>query len=295
MGNALKNAGGLDGLLNWNIGGGGALVVDESVLGAPGRAVFSLTGNGNGQMVAVSDPVVSSAGEPVEASAFWSTSGGDGFGAYVQWLNGASTPIGGLTSIPLTTAAPYGSGGPSRGLPLTFNYSYGRLTAPAGAAFKRIGVCTNMSGSGAYSAALLKPYLATAPGWNRPTVWDPGFHTNPDLQLPVWPSILPPFQAGQLPEPLGNMTSYSTDTNIGVTRDLYTELQYSFRGQMRLNAAQVDALDQFYLNNRGGFFVVRPDTQQLCVAFWMTDGAPKPVQNAGLWTITEVGLRLVVT
>jgi hypothetical protein len=297
MGNGLKNAGGLDGVLNWNVTGAGALGVDESVQGAPGRGVFvqSAATAGAGQAETFSDFIAVAPGQLTEAFGFWRTSGGDGYGLYVEWLNGAAAVIGPATPVPLVTPSRTPGQAAVRGLAYMFNSSYGRLVAPAGSAFMRLGLATNLAAVGPYSLALMKPYLALAPTYSRPTVWDPGSHTNPDLQLPVWPSILPPFQADQLPTPLSNMASYSTDTNISTTRDVYTQLQYSFKGKMRLDATQVDALDQFYLDNRSGFFVVRPDTQQLCVGFWTDDGAPTPVESRGPWTFVQIGLRLAVT
>ena len=271
MGNALSNAGGLDGLTGWSVNAG-ALSVDEVTYGAPGRAVFV----GSGGSV-VSPQVAVTAGSMLEV-----------FG-YVADSAGASTALavhvgGAVAAVPKVRSGNYSA---KRGLPLSFDWFYGRLASPAS------GEATLVAGS-ANSTLLMKPYLGAAPSSPKPTVWDPGSHVNPDLQLPIWPSILPPFQTGALPTPTSNATSFATDTNIPIVSDLYTQLQYDFKGQLRLDPEQFDALESFFETNRSTFYIVEPLNDRLCIAYWAADGAPKPTKTSGIWTIVEVGLHLTV-
>jgi hypothetical protein len=270
MGNALSNAGGLDGLTGY-APASGALTVDETTFGAPGRAVFVGPGG------VICPGVAVTAGELLEVFAHVADSAGAAPALVVEI--GAS-----VQAVPLVKTALYL---PSRGLPLSFNWYYARIAAAA----TGNAVLTATSPN---DTLLLKPYLAAAPSTARPTVWDPGSHVNPDLQLPTWPSLLPPFRPDALPTPTTNASAFAADTNISITRDLYTQLQYDFKGQMRLNPQQYDALEQFYQANRQTFFVVEPLNDRLCIASWLFDGAPKPSANSGIWTIVEVGLHLAV-
>lgn len=285
------NAGGLDGVTNWNAIGGGALAVDEAVTGGPGRAVIEVTGVGavGGVVGIASDTVPIVAAPLVEAFGRYAASQG-AWSLQVEWRSGAAV----LAQAPVTfAAAPVTAA--KRGLPTTFAWAYSRLQAPGGADGMRLLATTTLAAAGAYSLALLKPYLGLAPADPRPTRWDPGSHANPDLQLQVWPSDLAPFRSDQLPTPIANGKAWAGDAGIPVRESLYAGVHHEFRGQMRLSSEQFDVLDAFYDSTQDAeFYVVRPDTDQLCVAEWLADGAPKPASLAGPWTIAEAGLHLRV-
>lgn len=289
MGNALKNAGLLDGITGWSPFPGGVLAVDESVLGAPGRAVLAVTGAGAAGSPggAYSDLVAAAAS--VEAYAGFVATQPD-WRVDVQFVAADGNTQVAVLPVPIVRN-PIGNA--ARGLPATFARAYARLAAPAGAAKMRLRAYSMLSGGG-YAATLLKPYLAPAPADPRPTLWDPGSHNNPDLQLPAWPSALPPFQADAMAQPIANAKAWTGDQGIPVREDLYRALHFEYRPRMRLDIGGQDTLEQFFERQRDPFYVVRPDTDQLCVADWLADGAPKPVSINGPWTMVEVGLHLEV-
>lgn len=293
MGNLLTNASGLDGATGWTALGAGALAVDETTVGGPGRAVIRSAGAGApGDVVGlVSAFVAVAAGQVVEAAGRNAAVGG----AWAQQL--VWRDAGGAALAPTPIPLAYTGFGPARrGLPATFNYGYLRAAAPANAASVALQVQTTLGqGDGAYAVYALKPFLGAAPADPRPTRWDPGAHVNPDLQLEIWPSILPPFRSDGLATPIANAKAWAGDAGIPIRETLYQDLHQEFRGQMRLSLEQWDALDAFYESSGDDeFYVVRPDTDQLCVAEWLADGAPKPASVSGPWIIAEVGLHLRV-
>ena len=289
MSNRLLNAGGLDGVSGWNAVGGSTIAVDASVLGAPGRAALSaahtptdLVGLQSGRMDATAAStweVYAGVAAPTAAPQL-----------SVQWINEGANTVVRTDVVPRVCA---GVGVSRRGLASTFDRFYGRLTRPAGADRFSLVADAPDTGGGVV-LGLLKPFMAPAPADPRPTLWDPGAHNNPDLQLPAWPSELPPFQADALAQPIANAKAWAGDAGIPVREDLYRSLHFEYRPRMRLDIAGQDALDQFFAAQRDSFWVVRPDTDQLCVAEWLADGAPKPVSNSGPWTMVEVGLHLEI-
>ena len=290
MSNALTNAGFLDGATGWS-GSGGALTVDESNRGAPGRAVLVSSGNGAaGAVVGISSDsvAVQAPGQVFEAYGRYAATQGAWL-LELEWRQ--ANAVLNRSPLPLTTAP---AGVAIRGLPTSYARGYARLAAPAGADNVRLLAVTTLAGGGAFSVALLKPYLAPTPTSPSPTRWDPGIHVNPDLQLPIWPTTLPPFRADSAPTPIANAKAFSTDSGIPIREDLYSGLHQEFRGQMRLDAGGFDTVSQFYDQARDEFYVVRPDTDELCIAEWLADGAPKPASIAGPWIITEVGLHMRV-
>ena len=112
--------------------------------------------------------------------------------------------------------------------------------------------------------------------------------------MAAWPSALPPFQADAGAQPIANAKAWTGDQGIPVREDLYRSLHFEYRPRMRLDIEGQDTLEQFFETQRDPFYVVRPDTDQLCVADWLADGAPKPVSINGPWTMVEVGLHLEV-
>ena len=207
----------------------------------------------------------------------------------VCWVNADDTVIIANAALPVVQA---GAGPASRGLGDTFAFAYGRVAAPDGSSYARL-VIESSSGAGAYTVSALKPYLGPVQFPNKRARWDPGIHSNADLQLPVWPPSLGDFLAEALPTPITNATSFSTDVGIPVRRDLYAALQYEFKPHLRCLPADVDALNQFYDDNRATFFVVRQDTDQLCIAEWLADGAPTAKERRGGFVLYECGLHLV--
>jgi len=290
MGNGIKNAGFLDTVNDWTaIDGGSTLSVDESALGAPGRAVLTATG-----LAATigfrSVAAACVAGQILEAYAGLAVSAGAET-LSVEWLNADLSETIATVAIPITAAQ---SGPASRGLSGTFDQAWGRVVAPAGALNARLLIEASHAGGVDYTLSALKPYLAPVLNTAQRACWDPGAHDNADLQLPLWPSTLGPFLAESLPTPYPNATGFASDTNIPARADLYTQLHYEYRGRLRCQAADQDALDQFFINTRDPFFVVRQDTDQLCIADWLADGAPKAMEQRGAYVIYEVGLHLYV-
>ena len=265
MGNLLANASFLDGDTNWAAVSGG-LAFDEVTLGAPGRRVLTGSGGAYSAEVPVSGIV--------EAFIWISGTGGD---ARLAWSGGASTPL--VLSRPATTPS-------KRGVPTSFDYFYVRTDAQSGS--------VRIVGEGSGSRAILKPYIGPAAPWPGRRVWDPGSHSNPDLQLPIWPSSLRPVQASSNPQPVANARAFSTDSNIPIREDLYTGLHYQFKGEVRVTPDELDDLELLYETARDGFFFVDPFSDRLCIAEWLADGAPTFSSDQGLTAIYSFGLHLTV-
>ncbi|MET3665899.1 hypothetical protein [Caulobacter sp. 1776] len=274
-GNLLKNAGLLDLTNDW-VSGGGALQVDESTVGAPGRVVMVAGGAG----VATSSVNVS-VGDELEVLALV---GADVNRPRVEFviLNGGGATIS-ATVVPFRRL---GSGACRRGLTASFSEAYARITvAAAGAA--RLSIAPN--GGGMSHIYAFRPYIG------RPGLavmrWDPGTHSNPDLNLPVWPADLPGFRGQPAVEPFANLKAFAGDAGLPANGSLYSGLHHQVKGQMRLSAEQDDILDQFYARRPPAFYFVRPDTGDLCIAEWLADGAPRLVETRGQYVFREVGLH----
>ena len=289
MGNALTNAGGLDGVTGWSAIGGAAVSALESGYGAPGRAVLQALGTANGAIGLQSSQLPAAAGQVWEIYAGLQASL-PGQQLLAQWIDAGGANV--IASAPVPQVSqPIGIA--RRGLPSSFGRYYGRLIAPAGTG--HLSLIAQATSAGIPGVVLLlKPYAAQAPADPRPTLWDPGSHNNPDLQLAAWPSALPPFQADAMAQPIANAKAWTGDQGIPVREDLYRALHFEYRPRMRLDIEGQDTLEQFFETQRDPFYVVRPDTDQLCVADWLADGAPKPVSISGPWTMVEVGLHLEV-
>lgn len=288
MGNQLKNAGLLDGSAGWTGLSGAVLSVDEAVVGGPGRAVLVATRNvAVGQTVeAASSGLAVTAGQVVEAFASVGGSGPGAVALKLEILSAGGARLA-ITDVPLQRAS---VGTPRRGLAASFSRFWGLAPASATGTARLVGVYTSTVAA-PQQAYLMKPYLA-APGSRVPGVWDPGSHDNPDLQLPVWPSGLPPMLEESSIEPFANRRAFAGDVGLPISERTYRGMHYALRARLRLTPEEADTLDQFYETTPGPFFFLRPDTDQLCMAEWLADGAPKPVDLSGVKFVRDVGLHV---
>lgn len=306
MSNQAKNAGFLDGTDSWTIIGGGTLaVLDGSggdLRGGPGRHVLRNVGNASAAAQARGIAPVAGgrsaavAGEVFEAhGCAWGDVGQATLQLVFRDAGGSGLAFNALTRVqpafvnPVTQTV-----SPRRGLPSTFDRFWGRFTAPANTATAEIRGNVVVPNNGqAYEFLMLKPHLEKVPSLNGPPRrWDPGPHTNADLNLPVWPDVLAPFQAGGEVEPIPNREAYVTRSGIPRPRKLYSRPRTQYRGRVRCDAVQADVLQAFYEAGYDAFYVVRPDTDQLCVAEWLVGGEPRTVETRGPTRIVEVGLLL---
>jgi hypothetical protein len=290
MANQVQNAGGLDGVTGWSATSGAAKSIDEAVLGGPGRAVIkaakALTA---GQGLALwSEGFAVTAGQVIEAAGAIGNSEGGLPGLALEIVDGGGAV---LSSTPLPVSAPDSAGGPRRGLAATFAQAYGRVTAPASGTARLRATSTATIGA-THQLALLRPFL-DRPGSARRSAWDPGPHLNPDLQLPTWPASLPGLRRNLQVAPYANRVAFAGEAGIPSTDKLYGgSLQVAVTAQLGLDPEQADVLDQFFLASTGPFFFLRPDTDQLCYAQWLAEGAPRPAGYSGVNPLVEVGLHL---
>lgn len=286
MGNLIRNGGLLDGVTDWTASAGATRAVDETSVGAEGRLVLAVTRGVSSSVSATSSTATVTAGEPIEVMGLVGNSVLGSPQVSLEVVNGGGAVIG-------SVAIGYrrqGQGAPRRGLPLSFHEAYGVVAAPAtgNARF----VATSTGAAGAHVLYVLKPYVGRPLGY--PARWDPGAHTNLDMNLPVWPSTLPHFRGDPALDPYPDFKEFAGDAGLPTTTPTYAGLHHRFRGQMRLTQEQADALDQFYASRAGEFYMVRPDNDTLCVAEWLADGAPRPVGSRGQFVFVEVGLHLRV-
>lgn len=287
MGNGIKNAGLLDGVTDWSATAGAVRTVDDEVIGGPGRNVLTVTKTlTTGQSISAwSTGLAVTAGQVLEVFALSGNSEAGLTDLTLQVLDGGGTVIG-STPIALRRR---GAGVPRRGLSVSFNDHFGKVAAPATGTARLL--ATSVAAANApHQLYLTKPYLAPArAGLAR---WDPGAHSNPDLDLPIWPADLPPFRSVS-PEPYANRKSFAGDVGIPGNTKLYGgPLHHAMRGQMRLTLETADVLDAFFESDAEPFYIVRPDTEQLCMAEWLDTGAPKPAEQRGRFTFVEVGLHI---
>lgn len=265
MANGIKNASGLD-AADWT----GATAFDEEVLGAEGRIVIVGAG---GALRSSTVPVVP--GQVIEAAGLVGASGG-GAVLEVEFLSGGGVVIE-TAAVAMKTP---GDGRPRRGLPIAFDIRRGRLVTPADAATARL------LARGTGSAYLLKPLLDPAPG-RRPTVWTPGPHTNPDLNLPSLPSMLPPIEWDNAElEPIPLRKDFAPDAGVPITRRMGSTPRWKLTTSLRMTMEEADAFDEFFKAGVEPFWIVRYDTQALCRAYWLADGEPS-------YSAARLGLREV--
>lgn len=256
MANQLRNATFLDGIADWQPTSGN-LGVDQAVLGARGRHVLVNAGGGARSASAV--PVVQ--GRPLEAFvAAWAPGGPPS----VDVLVGGVV----IAAVPMTAKAD--GRGARRGVPGSF-YQYRLPPTPSpstGVAELRI------TGAGG-QVAITKPFLDGDARLGHPQCWQAGPHTNLDLNLPAWPSILPQINMGDFNAQATPMRAgYDSDSGIPFTRMRKRTPWSVVQGTVRLNFEQRDVLDQFWLSGIQPFWFVRHDTMQLMRTRWHPDGDP---------------------
>lgn len=296
MSNQLSNAGGLEGTTRWTASAG-TLSVDEDVRGGPGRAVFKSTSTGAaaGQTDVIAPTsagrVTVVAGQYVEAFAgVWSAA--SGASCRVIFRDGAGVQVGLAQAVSLVRPAEQAA---TRGVPKTFDFRRGRFEVPVGAVRAELQAFVTVPVGGA-ELCLLKPFLDVVAVTDKPRRWDPGVHTNTDLQLPVWPAGLPGFLLdGYAAAPTPLRTGFGTDAQIPLTRQIGSTPHHRIRPSMILDQVQRDVLQAFFEDGGEPFWIVRPGTDQLCRAWWLDDGDPADAEQISPTTVrTEIGLLLEV-
>lgn len=300
MANGLWNAGFLQGVAHWT--SAGALTVDEQNRGAPGRAVLRAS-----KVMATSGATVdlqpAAAGRPgVEAGQTVQLSG-----SALGLLGTVETPVaprafavfynaagGVIENRPLTVRAPEISGHtPGRaGVRGSFYTIQQREVAPAAAAKASLRFEAQSSAANQTVAILaLKPMLAAVePNRSVPLLWTPGRHDDPDLAYEAWPEVLKPFRNGAGGEPQPGRVEYQAGAGRPKSRRTALDPVRKFIGQIRCDGVERAALEQFWREGPGDFWIVEPDTDRLCVASWAADGAPVMVEQRGPTSIMQVGL-----
>lgn len=267
MGNLVKNATGMDGATDWS--SDGAVTADEATYGAPGRIVLI------GQRAAASAYVLSnfagpqvSAGTVIEAFAhFGSTSGTARLYLDIYSAGGSL-----LQSVEIPRRL-VGRGLPRRGVPSSFHFGYARLASPA-TGIPRLRVAVTGATSPA-RAMIMKPFVDSAVKTRKRQPWVAGPHTNVDLNLPAWPSALPILRADQYSvDPIPLAKSFAADSGLPVTARGGTLPRRTLKASLELDVEERDWLEQFFVETPGAFWFMRPDTHELCRAYWAADGEP---------------------
>lgn len=286
MGNLIRNAGFLDGSTNWTALTSNAIAVDETVYGAPGRAVLKATTSTNAAELGVtSDAVALVAGQQFYARVQTGSITGEPVAVRLERVGQSPQII-----VPRSRLA---ARAPSRGLSEGMDLHVSMGTVPASGDW-RLRVTGTGPRTGNRSICIHKPMIGAARSDGLPPPFDPGAHANADLNLPAWPAELRPFLADSMLKPLQNRSSFQTASGIARTRRLFAEAPVDLRGSLRCTEAEAEALEAFLRAGHSEFWVVRPDTDQLCVACWLSDGSPAPADHRGATVIMEVGLQLTV-
>lgn len=287
MANRIPNAtflDALDGVTLTNATG----TVDESVYGAPGRAVLVADATAAGATTVAMGALAVTAGQQFHAfahTAAINATGAQSLALQIRDGGGAQ-----LALIPL--ALNTGDGRPRRGLPGSFDFWSLLGTIPATGTARLL-----LSGSLAIDGKhlLLKPLLEAATVLERQT-WQPGPHTAPDLNLPSWPTQFSwALDSGLEFDPIPTRKAFDGDTGVPITRRVTSTLRYKIKAEFILTMEERDQLGQFFDAVEGLFWFTRPDTQEVCQAAWLADGEPK---DGGLYLgrrRTQVGLFLRVT
>lgn len=253
MGNRVLNATGQDGVADWT----GATSVDETTVGAEGRVVIVSSG---GSLRSSTTPVAP--GQTVEAAGLVA---GTSAALVVEFLDGGGSVLQ-SAAIPVRSA---GVGSPRRGIASSFTIARGRLVAPSSTASARL----RATATG--TVYLLRPWLESTPYGDGRSLWQAGPHTNPDLDLPVWPSALPILaEDGYTLEPIPTRAEFAGDVGVPITRSRSTTRRYKLRGTLALDSEEQDRLEQFFDDRNGAFWFTRPDNMALQRARWLADGEP---------------------
>ena len=288
-GNQLKNAGFQDGISDWSTPAGWVKSIDDSVYGYEGRAVFKATKN-----VALNDDgyIIAAVGNtpPVQAGQTVEVFG------HAYYNRGDLTPyvrFNGMTDIPIPLITK-GDGNPRLGLAGSFDFYHGRIVAPTTGNMELTFRRTQAASAGDAVLLLMKPYLEVLPSSKtKYRCWDPGSSTNPDLDIPHWPSELPHIRAeGFSLEPIPTHKGFATDSGVEVTQRILNQPWYKARGTVKVNQETQAIFDQFFRNTKQ-FWFVRPDTLQLCLATWLSDGDPV-YSGLGADKMASFGLQIHV-
>lgn len=285
MPNEVLNATCLDGATDWRVAVSGALSVDEAGLGAPGRAVMTSMRNAIGAAIQFGlacsfegSPVA--AGQMVEAACLF------------ECVDPNNAPVAYLLELEVVDAAGVrqaatplpvlrrGYGYPQRGLAASLSFAWGVVPAPA-AGFARIRLVGTTAAGGIHRAIMARPYVDSAwESYMKRRPWTPGPHSNPDLNLPAWPT------GGNFPAPLADGFSvkaiptrdaFAGSTGVPVFRRKTLARRYTADFSLELDQEQRDILNRFLdqvdATDDGRFWFVRPDTHELCRATF-TDEEP---------------------
>lgn len=300
--NGVKNATALDGAADWltytPAAGGMAITTDETEIGGPGRAVVVATGNSTGVQVfsLFTSELQFAPGERIEAfSHFAAWAGSSPLPAQLRvvWYDGAGSSVGEET-LPLQPAK-----AGRRGLPSTFAFGRTRVSPPNGVTRARLNVIATSTGGGqVIRIAMLKPFLGGVAAGAPSPCWTPGPHSNPDLDLDVWPGELMAWRDIDSPR-TPNRNGFQTDAGIPATRRTGTRSRIRFSGELMLDLPKRDLLDQFIearllVPESRPFWFVHPDTRQLCRA-WIDPEEGEPADSGrGRERRTRVGLLLEI-
>jgi len=277
--------------------------VDESVRGAPGRAVLKAVGTTNAVNQAQTVRPATARRPPVPPNAVIEVSA-----SVAAFVNGAPvaprvqavlwTSLGNQigAAIDLGVALPRQPqhGEAVQGVRTTFRRAFGRLTTPANAAMCDLTITVTGGASGStLEIDLLKPLVAVLPtGKAEPITFDPGLHAAVDSQLPVWPSILRGFSLGQGGERSPDRVEFQGVTGRPASRRLAFDPPRRLNATIRCDPVQRAVLEAFHRDTPGDFYIVEPDSDRLCVASFAAEGAPRMTEDLGEVALMSVGLWL---
>lgn len=288
--NGVPNAGFLMGATAWAIGGGGtgAPVIHESGIGAPGRAVMAIARTGaSGGGVYAQAPLMALGGPNriVEVQARVAAGVAPAL-VQVLWYN--------ITTLLSTTSAPaVGAGAPAPvwGVADSFNDVWFTATPPASATHASFALA-QASGS-TVSHWLSRPAMFVHDSVPQiRTRFDPGPHTQTDLQLAVWPRELSYFLADQTTRESGTARAmFMGDSGVSRPRTLARKPRRTLSATLRCDPVQVAILESFHAAQGGrDFWLVDPVDDTLCRARFGEKG-PEFVANQGFTSLWRVQLE----
>jgi len=290
--NRIRNASFLDGVDSFTAYFGAA-AVDDADFGAPGREAFVLTktgGAGSGAFTtSAPDPELVVAVDDVIEVGFRYGVSRPALApeTFLQILNMAESAV--LATITIPKTAPQKTFPPRRGIASTYGRAYARIKATH-AGRVRVGLQAAAMSNGD-RLAMMRPFLDLNPSSERRSVWQPGSHTNPDLDLVAFPTDLPPPLAeGFAIEPVPLRKGFSSDDGSKITVRVAGVSRWTASVSWLLNALDRDRLETFWRANHEEFWYVRPDTGDLCVASWAEDG--DPTDSGGKVGSRETTVRL---
>lgn len=270
MANELLNATGLDGTSNW--------------FSSVNPSVWDTGPGGRGRLAIQGELYLFSNVRPLNGRpGVWIAGLFDGGSLGVRFSNAGETQAQDLL-IPTKRQA---SEAPRRGRPAGFSFARGYVSAPAWATQFQLFV------SGPGTVRVTKPY-GSADGL-EPCVWQAGPHSNPDLNYPSWPSHLPPIMDEGLQfDPIPTRKGFAGDAGVEATRRITRTRRYIMTAQVGLTTGERDDLMDFFDANPGKFWFTRPDTREVCLAQWLSDGEPVDGGQLPGRRRTQFKLQLVV-